>query len=137
MCMGRHSHPDELESELAPTDVPAAAADVAPAPARPHTTPVADLQFLLRRPRLLVASVFAALAPFGVYFTVMIGLHKMYDWALFLGAPLVLGGVLLGALLDRAYARQASGPRPVRAVTAPASAVPVTLGSRSIEGARP
>jgi hypothetical protein len=133
--MGRHSHPDELDSEPA-------AESTTP---QPKTTAVADLHFLLRRPGLLVVCLLAAVAPFGSYFAVMVGLHKMHEWALFLGAPMVLAGVLVGALLDRAYARLVAEPRPTAAapapvpapVTGPASVVPVGLGSRSIEGARP
>jgi hypothetical protein len=135
MCMGRHTHPDDLDSELALDTGPGR--DAAPITAPPKTTAVADLQFLLRRPGLLLACLAAAIVPFGAYFATIADLHKMSDWALFIGAPMVLAGVLVGALLDRAYARLITAPREVQSVTVPASAGPVVRGSRSVEGAHP
>jgi hypothetical protein len=126
--MGRHSQPDDLDSEPAPDTAPNSA---------PKTTAVADLHFLLRRPRLMLGCLLAAIAPFGAYFIVIAALHKMSDWALFIGAPMVLAGVLVGAVLDRAYARLITAPREAQPVKVPASAVPAGRGSRSIEGAHP
>jgi hypothetical protein len=140
--MGRHSHPDDAEAE------PQAIAPVAEVHSR--TTAVADLQLMLRNPRLLAACIAAALVPFAVYFIVIVTSHKMHLWALFLGAPLILAGVLVGAVLDRAYSRLAgptvlTGPtvptvpafdRAIE-VSAPAAAAPAGLSSHSAEGAHP
>jgi hypothetical protein len=141
--MGRHSHPDESESESEP--IPPVVE------VRSRTTAVADLQLVLRNPRLSAACAAAALVPFAVYFIVIVMSHKMHLWALFLGAPLILAGVLVGAVLDRAYGRLAEPGRPaVRVVPAvgvgvgvavevsgPASAAPAALSSHSVEGAHP
>jgi hypothetical protein len=137
--MGRHSHPDESESESEP--IPPVVE------VRSRTTAVADLQLVLRNPRLSAACAAAALVPFAVYFIVIVTSHKMHLWALFLGAPLILAGVLVGAVLDRAYGRLAEPGRPaVRVVPAvgvavevsgPASAAPAALSSHSVEGAHP
>jgi hypothetical protein len=100
--MGRHSHPDEIEDEPAP-----------PVAVAKKTSAVADVQFVLHNPRVLVACFLAAAVPFALYLVVMISAGLMRDWALFLGAPLVLAGVLIGAVLDRAYGRLASTASPL------------------------
>jgi hypothetical protein len=68
------------------------------------TSTVADLQLLLRNRRLLMLCGAVVLVSFGVYFVLILALRKFDDWALFVFAPMVLSGVLVGALLDRAYA---------------------------------
>ena len=60
----------------------------------------------------------------------------MSDWALFIGAPMVLAGVLVGALLDRAYARLITAPREAE-VKVHASAIPAARASRAVEGVHP
>ncbi len=137
--MGRHSHPDELDDAPELSTAAPAASDGN----LTKTSPVADLQFVLHNPRLLAACAGAAVAPFICYFAIMIGQHRMAHWALFVGAPLVLAGVLVGALLDRAYARAAAQSRAAVAETGPimtevitpASGAPGGLNSRSAEGA--
>jgi hypothetical protein len=146
--MGRHTHPDDLESpepDLDPILAARTAAAVPPSaqsaktPAK--TSPVADLQLVLHDRRLLRLCLVAALTPFVAYFAVVVGLHQLHVWAIFLGAPLVLAGVLVGAILDRAYAQRANprerdqpAPAAVRpaavgpAVIAPASAIPAEQG---------
>jgi hypothetical protein len=125
--MGRHSHPDDLESpELDPIEAARTAAAIRKSAQLAHasatagrsakTSPVADLQLVLHDRRLLRVCLVAAIAPFVVYFAVVIGLHQMRVWAIFLGAPLVLAGILIGGVLDRAYAQRA------RAAEAPQSA---------------
>lgn len=94
--MGRHTHPDDIDDE--PVQAP-------PAPTRNKTSAVADLHVIMRSPRLSAACVAAVVLPFLCYFAIIVGLHKTGDWALFIGAPMVLSGVLIGALLDRAYDR--------------------------------
>ena len=143
--MGRHSHPDDFESpELDPVEAARTAAAIRKSaqPAKPpantgstnKTSPVADLQLVLHDRSLLRLCLVAALAPFVVYFAVVIGLHEMHWWAIFLGAPLVLAGVLVGAVLDRAYAQRArpaesEQPAPdAAAAISPASAIPAELG---------
>ena len=68
---------------------------------------------------------------------VVIGLHQLHVWAIFLGAPLVLAGILVGAALDRAYAQRARAAqganvaerdRAGAAAISPASAVPAKQG---------
>jgi hypothetical protein len=134
--MGRHSHPDELDDAVDSVDV----VPVAP----PKTTAVADVQFLLHNPRVLIACLIAAIVPFICYFTVMIGQSRMASWAVYVGAPLVLAGVLVGTVLDRAYARREAALRAAHADTGPimtevVAAAPGSAGaqnSRSVEGAR-
>jgi uncharacterized membrane protein len=140
--MGRHSVPDEIDgSETAAPGYFAAPSDAyPPAVASPSkTSAVADLQLVLHNPGLLAACVGAAIVPFVCYFAVIIALHDTGSWAIFLGAPLVLAGVLVGATLDRAYAQQAKkAPRSDSTrITVPASAAPAEPGLRSVEGARP
>jgi hypothetical protein len=129
--MGRHSHPDDLlddtlaepapdpDSSVAAENSPpvstpqqpvlngsAHAASAPAATAKVHkTSAVADLQLVLHRPRLLALCVVAAVLPFVVYFVVVFAVHKTHDWPLFVGAPLVLAGIMVGALLDREYSR--------------------------------
>jgi hypothetical protein len=132
--MGRHSHPDDAEPQpIAPV-----------AEARSRTSAVADLQLILRNRRLMAACIAASLVPFAVYFVVIVTSHEMHVWALFLGAPLILAGVLVGAVLDRAYGREAvpaarTGPAfdVASEVSAPASVIPAGLSSHSAEGAHP
>jgi hypothetical protein len=69
------------------------------------TSAVADLQLVLHSRRLLIACVLALVVPFGIYFGVIVGVGKLVDWALFLFAPMIVAGVAVGAVLDRAYAR--------------------------------
>jgi hypothetical protein len=159
--MGRHSHPDDAAPESAPESESTPAPELIPpvADVRSRTTAVADLQLVLRNRRLLAACVAAAFVPFAVYFIVIVTSHEMHLWALFLGAPLVLAGVLVGAVLDRAYGRlsvttapaASTGPtapagrigpvEPARDVTTevsvPAAAAPAALSSHSVEGAHP
>jgi hypothetical protein len=71
------------------------------------TSAVADLQLVLHSRQLLIACVLAVVVPFGIYFGVMVGAGKLVDWALFLFAPMIVAGVAVGAVLDRAYARSA------------------------------
>ena len=126
--MGRHTHPDDVDDEPALDE---------PAPARNKTSAVADLHLIMRNPRLLAACIAVVVVPFLCYFAIIVGLHKMYDWALFIGAPMVLAGVLIGALLDRAYGRFDHGPRtPLEAQAAaepepaePEPAEPVSMGA--------
>jgi hypothetical protein len=92
--MGRHSQPDELDDVHA---FPATAV---------KSSAVADLQLILHNPRLLAACLAAALMPFVCYFIVIAGLGDLHEWAVFLGVPLILAGVLVGAILDRAYERR-------------------------------
>jgi hypothetical protein len=92
--MGRHSQPDEVD------DVPEFAA------AAVKSSAVADLQLVLHNPRLLAACLAAALMPFLCYFVVIVGLGDLHEWAVFLGVPLIAAGVLVGAVLDRAYERR-------------------------------
>jgi hypothetical protein len=98
--MGRHSHADELgdeaASESAP-DGPATGAESA------RTSAVADLQLVLHNPRLLGVCLAVVAVPFATYFTVITTLGKISDWPLFIGAPLVLAGISVGAVLDYAY----------------------------------
>jgi hypothetical protein len=146
--MGRHSHPDDFESpELDPIEAARTAAAIrksaqpppATAGSSAKTSPVADLQLVLHDRRLLRLCLVAAIAPFVVYFAVVIGLHQMHVWAIFLGAPLVLAGILIGAVLDRAYAQRAQPVQSTQSTQAaerdqsagaisPASAVPAELG---------
>jgi hypothetical protein len=70
------------------------------------TSAVADLQLVLHSRPLLIACLLAVLVPFGIYFGVMVEIGKLVDWALFLFAPMVVAGVAVGAVLDRAYARR-------------------------------
>lgn len=136
--MGRHSHPDEMD-DADGADEPVTEADGERA-VTPKTSAVADLQFLLHNPRLLAACSLAVLLPFACYFAVIVSLKKMGDWALFIGAPMVLAGVLIGALLDRAYSNEARAARraeTIQQVTVPASAVPAARDSHSAEGVRP
>jgi hypothetical protein len=133
--MGRHSHPDEIEApDLAAINAIAQFATPVPAGSPTKTSAVADLQLVLHNPRLLATCVAAAIAPFVCYFAVILGAHATSDWAIFLGAPLVAAGVLVGAALDRAYAPAtkpapaAPAALPALAVTAPASATPAELG---------
>jgi hypothetical protein len=96
--MGRHSHPEEdSDAELAQEDGQLASAE--------KTSAVADLQLVLHNPRLLIACALAVVVPLIGYFVTMTVLDKMHDWPLFVGVPLVLAGVLVGALLDHAYAQ--------------------------------
>jgi hypothetical protein len=92
--MGRHTHPDDIDDEPAPIEPPVH-----------KTSAVADLHLIMRNPRLLGVCAIVVVLPFICYFVVMISVHKMDDWALFIGAPMVLAGVLVGAVLDRAYSR--------------------------------
>jgi hypothetical protein len=69
------------------------------------TSAVADLQLVLHSRRLLIACVLAVVVPFGIYFGIIVGVGKLVDWALFLFAPMIVAGVTVGAVLDRAYAR--------------------------------
>jgi hypothetical protein len=120
--MGRHSHPDEVgddgASEVSRLSNTASLAHSA------KTSAVADLQLVLHNPQLLLRALIAAALPFGCYFAVMVGLQKMSDWALFIGAPMVLSGVLVGALLDNAYSRVSHPIRPVERAYAATAAAP-------------
>ena len=149
--MGRHSHPDddigspdpdpgETADALAVIRAAAAPANgSAAAGGRPgKTSAVADLQLVLHDSRLLATCLSVALAPFVCYFAVITAVDEMHVWAIFVGAPLVLAGILVGAVLDRAYAQSAEALDPAqRLVTAPASAAPAEPDLRSVEGAHP
>jgi predicted lysophospholipase L1 biosynthesis ABC-type transport system permease subunit len=139
--MGRHSHPDDFESpEFNPVEAAQTAAAIrksaqlAHPPAHPSkTSPVADLQLVMHDRRLRRVCLIAAVAPFLAYFVVIIALHEMHVWAIFIGAPLVLAGILIGAVLDRAYAQRGQPGEPAQTAPAtaaigPASAVPAELG---------
>ena len=124
--MGRHSHPDDDTPDLDPTAALAAGPESA---SGPKTSAVADLQLALHNPRLLVTCLAVVIAPFACYFAVIAGLGKLQIWAIFIGAPLVLAGILVGAVLDRAYSALAAGARgEAPPITAPASAAPAKLG---------
>jgi hypothetical protein len=69
---------------------------------------VADLQMLIHNRRLLLLSIGAAILPFVVFFLVLIIVSKVHQWALFVAAPLILAAVLVGAIVDHAYARESA-----------------------------
>jgi hypothetical protein len=76
-------------------------------PDRPgsSTSAVADLQLLLHNRRLLALCAATVVGAFGVYVLLLVVFGKMDDWALFIFAPMITAGVLVGALLDLAYAK--------------------------------
>jgi hypothetical protein len=80
------------------------------------TSAVADLQLILHNRRLLVSCALTAVLPFAVYFAVIIALGKSGDWALFIFAPMIFAGVVVGALLDRAYDRAMAESAPATSV---------------------
>ncbi len=99
--MGRHSHPDDLlGDEQTPSVVPAV-------DAKGRTSAIADLQLVLHSPRLLRWCLVMTIVPFAVYFAVMVLTGRMSQWPLFVGVPLVAAGILVGAVVDREYARNA------------------------------
>jgi hypothetical protein len=150
--MGRHSHPDDFESpDFNPVEAAQTAAAIRksvpvahPPPHPSKTSPVADLQLVMHDRRLRRVCLVAAVAPFLAYFVVIIAVQQMHVWAIFIGAPLVLAGILIGAVLDRAYAQRGQPGEPAQAAQAagaarehdqvpaaaigPASAVPAELG---------
>jgi hypothetical protein len=98
--MGRHSVPDEEvverenDAEIASPSIPAVSA---------KTSAVADLQLVLHNPRLLFTCMAAVSLPFAIYFIVLMTLGRLAVWPVFIGAPMVLAGILVGAVLDHAY----------------------------------
>ncbi len=86
--MGRHSS-GERRSRLESSD--------------PHPGTVEDLRLLVSTRRLLLTSIAAVVAIFGVYFGLLVVLDRSRDWLLLLIIPAGLAGVAVGALLDRAH----------------------------------
>jgi hypothetical protein len=104
--MGRHSVDEDAAEDLAAREI-ASTGPTAPtaltAPVLAKTSAVADLQLVLHNTNLLRACLAAAVVPFVIYVVVLVVLGRTGSWALFLGAPMVLAGIGIGALLDRAY----------------------------------
>lgn len=86
-------------------------------PAPPRGT-AADVRLLRADRRLRVRAVTALLAPFVLYVLVLTALGRTDRLVLFLWAPIVLAGVLFGAVLDRGHRRAAARP------TTPSGSVP-------------
>jgi hypothetical protein len=137
--MGRHSAPDQetgpdaavpgagAEPAAAPVTTPetapGAASEAAPVPADPAGThggrPVGqdlppgsrgDLQLLRTRPRLRAACAGAVVVCFAIFTVVLIVLGRSDVYLIWLWIPIVVSGVAIGALLDRAH-RSLDRPR--------------------------
>jgi hypothetical protein len=113
--MGRHSVPDDEDVE--PVGAPAEAAGEA-SPARPQPGPKpaaprqragtsADLQLLRADRALRARAAAAAIVPLFLYVIVMVVIARFDAFLIWVWIPVVLAGVLVGALLDRAHARSA------------------------------
>jgi hypothetical protein len=128
--MGRHSAPDEPDEgatavpNSAELPVPqgrhyAADSEEAggPQPAVPSEPPrreratQADLRLLREHPALRARCIAAALVPFVVYTVVLFALARAHIYVLWLWAPIIAAGVLVGAVLDAAH-RKVGRPPP-------------------------
>jgi hypothetical protein len=69
----------------------------------------ADLRMLAHTRRLLVECVLAIVVILAVYFVVLAVIGRERDWLLLLIIPAGLGGVTVGALLDRAHRNHSAG----------------------------
>lgn len=125
--MGRHSVPDDRDDEpvvavATPAEPASERAKPLPAtapetpPARPRTGTGADLELLRRDRTLRARAAAAAVVPLFLYVIVMIVIGRFDAFLIWVWVPVVLAGVLVGALLDRAHARRnrLSGGRPAR-----------------------
>lgn len=72
----------------------------------------ADLRLLREHPALRARCVAAALAPFVIYTVVLFALARVHIYVLWLWAPIIAAGILVGAVLDAAHKRidRAAGP---------------------------
>lgn len=112
--MGRHSVPDDDDDEpdagVAQETAPEAPPEVSPAapPApRPRTGTGADLELLRSDRTLRARAAAAAVVPLFVYVIVMVVIRRFDAFLIWVWVPVVLAGVLVGAMLDRAHARRA------------------------------
>jgi Flp pilus assembly protein TadB len=76
------------------------------APRRPRGT-AADLRLLRGSSGLRVQAAAAVIVPFVLYVVVIAVLGRTDRLLVFLGAPVILAGLLFGAVLDRAHRRAA------------------------------
>lgn len=119
--MGRHSAPDpDTEPETAALDAvsepetgPETDSGPAPGPAAGAPLPPGsrgDLQLLRTRPRLQAACAGAVVVCFAIFTVVLIVLGRSDLYLIWLWVPIVVSGVAIGALLDRAH-RSLDRPR--------------------------
>jgi hypothetical protein len=78
-------------------------------PAAPRGT-AADLRLLRTDARLRAWAVAAVLGPFVAYFLLVLAIGRTDRFVLFVWAPIVLAGILLGAVLDIGHRRVAAAP---------------------------
>ena len=103
--MGRHSVPDDDE-DAADDDVAQDAAPESPPAPRPRSGTGADLELLRRDRTLRARAAAAAVVPLFVYVIVMVVIRRFDAFLIWVWVPVVLAGVLVGAMLDRAHARR-------------------------------
>lgn len=111
---GRH-HAAEPDAETAAeTDAEGTAEPAQPEPTtagpvteqpRSERGSQADLRLLRERPAVRAQCLGAVLAPFVVYTVVLFVIDKVDDYVLWLWAPIIAAGVLVGAVLDAAHKR--------------------------------
>jgi hypothetical protein len=74
-------------------------------PKRRERATQADLRLLREHPALRARCVAAALAPFVIYTIVLFALAEVHIYVLWLWAPIITAGILVGTVLDAAHRR--------------------------------
>lgn len=110
---GRHHAPEPDELAPAPVaidaDQPAEQAAAQAAPQQPADRPErgsqADLRLLRERPAVRAQCLAAVLVPFVVYTIVLVVISSVHIYVLWLWAPIIIAGILVGSVLDAAHRR--------------------------------
>jgi hypothetical protein len=99
---GRHYAPEPDDTQ--PGKANGTQPDARPEPRRERATQ-ADLRLLREHPALRAQCIAAALVPFVVYTVVLFALARAHIYVLWLWAPIIAAGVLVGVVLDVAHRR--------------------------------
>jgi hypothetical protein len=106
---GRHSHPERPQVTAVEDDPVEAAVDDAAAGRRHHGSTAHDLRLVRQHPEVRNRCLAALLVPFVIYTVVMFATGALSSYAIWVFAPTVAAGVLVGYVLDHAHNRYPDG----------------------------